>query len=112
DMQMDIMRNLLVPLAVDFRRFQISLDRDSIGKLPNRNIKDLHYTEGDWLHDLTEADLKGVKLDDVGKFALMEQIGLAMVDYICSDKSGNNFFKTDLVNERKRDQLISARGDV
>ena len=52
-----------------------------------------------------------MELDDVQKFDLMKAIGDAMVEYIMSNEKGGKF-KTDLTNEKKRDQLVTTFGDV
>lgn len=106
-MQTDMLRSGLVD--VDYRRFQISFDTAAIQKLPNLDISQLHFTNANWLHDLTDDDLKNVQMDDVSKFDLMKTIGEAMVDYIMV----NNQFKRDLNDTpSKRDELVTAFGDV
>lgn len=107
DMQTYLIRSGIIP-NIDFRRFQISMDEQTMVKLPNREITDLHDVEANWLRDLSNEELKGVELDDVNKFALMEVIGKAMVDYIM--KYGHAFTR-DLTNKRKRDMLVTTFGD-
>lgn len=108
DMQINAIRSGIIP-KLDFRRFQLSLDTETIHKLPNRSIAGVPGTEATWLWDLTNNDLKGIELDDVGKFDLVKVIGEAMVDFIM--ETGNQF-KSDLLNERKKDALITSFGDV
>ena len=110
DMQLDIIRSGLMP-SLDFRRFQISLDPAAIKKLPNKNISLIHEVQANWLWDLTSDDLKGIELDDVSKFPLMKVIGEAMVEYICP-AAGGNWFKQDMIDAHKRDELVTAFGDT
>jgi hypothetical protein len=107
DMQTYLIRSGIIP-NLDFRRFQISMDEQTLKKLPNREISELHDVEANWLRDLTNDELKGVELDDVSKFSLMEIIGKAMVDYIM--QYGGEFTR-DLIDERKRDLLVTTFGD-
>lgn len=108
DMQVNLVRSGIIP-ALDFRRFELSLDETTIHKLPNRNISEVPDIDVEWLWDLTNKDLKGIALDDVKKFPLMRVIGEAMVDYIM--ETGNDF-KVDLVNDKNKDELITSFGDV
>lgn len=115
DMQIDALRCGFLK-GLDFRRFQVSLDPESIQKLPNRKLKPSKAVKAEWLWDLEVKDLDGIDLDDISKFDLVKEIGEAMVDYICpaSDtlKSHGNWFHRDLTNEKKRDQLVKAFGDI
>ncbi|MBI9036328.1 MAG: hypothetical protein JEZ03_17850, partial [Bacteroidales bacterium] len=108
DMQTYMIRSGIIP-NLDFRRFQLSLDVKTMHKLPNRDISDLHDIDANWLWDLTNEDLKGIELDDVKKFGLMDVIGEAMVDYIM--ESGGAF-QRDLVDAKNRDALVSRFGDI
>lgn len=120
DMQMDLMRcGFIMPRDKNnFRRFQLSLDPETMNKLPNRNIAGTEGTKAEWLHDITEEELAAIEMDDVKKFDLVRVIGEAMADYVCPvDQDGNriekgNWFQKDLVNERQRDSLVTAFGDV
>ena len=107
EMQINLLRSKLFP-KLDHRRFQISLDEQSIKKLPNRQITDLDDLEADWLWDLTNEELKGVELDDVKRFSLMEEIGKAMVDFVVK----NGAFQRDLVDKKGHDLLVTRFGDV
>lgn len=98
------MRNL-----VEFRRFQISLDPEAIRKLPNTNILDARKYKSKWLHDLTRAQLDDIDMADVSRFDLMSTIGRQMAEYIV--QSGNGF-RTDLVNSRNSDKLVTTFGDI
>jgi len=106
-MQTDLFRSQI--LNLDYRRFQISFDRDSIQKLPDKDISSLHFTNANWLRDLTDEDLQDVQMDDVGKFDLMKIIGEAMTDYIMK----NNQFKRDLNDTpTKRDELVTVYENI
>ena len=101
-MQNDLLRSKI--FDIDYRRFQISFDTAAIGKLPDRDITALHFTNANWLRDLKDEDLS-VEMDDVSKFDLMRTIGEAMVEYIMQE----NQFKADLIADgSERDQLITA----
>lgn len=114
-MQIDMLRSGFIK-GLDYRRFQLSFDEETIKKLPNRKVGHLPGMNADWLWELTNPMLEGIDLDDVNKFHLVKEIGEAFVEYICppgdSDKTKGNWFRADLVNERGRDMLVSAFGDV
>ena len=102
-MQNDLFRAGVI--ALDFRRFQLSFDMASINKLPDRDISAIHFTNAQWLHDLTDEELQKVEMDDVSKFDLMKEIGGAMVDYIMQ----KNKFQHDLNDTpTERDELVTA----
>jgi len=108
-MQVDMFRSPMMNTLVDFRRFQISLDPNSIAKIPNVDALDEKKYKTKWLHDLREETLGSIDMADVTRFDLMKVIGAQMAEFIV--QSQNNF-RTDLVNERSRDTLVSAFGDV
>jgi len=108
-MQTDMFRSPMMNTLVDFRRFQISLDPNSIAKIPNVDALDEKKYKTKWLHDLREETLGSIDMADVTRFDLMKVIGTQMAEFIV--QSQNNF-RTDLVNERGRDTLVSAFGDV
>lgn len=110
DMQNDLIRAGIIP-TLDYRRFQISLDATAIRKLPNRSLSAIDPVAAEWLYDLDDQELKGIELDDVGKFGLMKIIGEAMVEYIMQHPEKGQF-KHDLVNERGNDLLVTKFGDV
>jgi patatin-like phospholipase/acyl hydrolase len=106
-MQVDLFRAGIMKL--DYRRFQISFDTAAIQKLPNLDITDLHFTNANNLHSLTDEDLN-VQMDDVSKFDLMKTIGTAMTQYIMDDSSQ---FQRDLNNTpHLRDELVTAFDNV
>ncbi len=102
-MQTDVFRSSL--LRLDYRRFQISLNCDSVQLLPDRDISDVHVVNAKRLSELTNADLNGIAMDDVSKFGLLKVIGEAMADYIMKE----NKFTKDLNNTpTHRDELVTA----
>ncbi len=109
DMQNNLIRSGLIP-KLDYRRFQISFDRAAIHKIPNKSIAEIDDTKENWLWDLTNEELLGIELDDVGRFPLMEIIGQSMTEFIM--QSGGAF-KNDLCDTiKKRDLLVTSFGDV
>lgn len=109
DMQMDMLRSGIVR-GLNVRRFQISFDTTSIGKLPNRELPEPLVSGAKWLYDITDEELDNIDMSDVSKFSMMKTIGEAMAEYICSEKSGN-YFKSDL-SKKGRGNLVTAFGDV
>ena len=102
-MQNDMLRSGMIHL--DFRRFQISFDTAALKKIPDRDITNLHITNAKWLRDLTDKELQGIEMDDVGKFDLMKVIGEAMTEYIMQ----KNKFRHDLNDTGTlRDELVTA----
>lgn len=108
-MQSNLIRSEIIP-ELDFRRFQISLDENTLEKIPDKNISQLNMEAG-WLSELKNEDLKGIELDDVSKFDLMKVIGEAVVEYIMNDPKGGKF-KKDLVDENKKELLVTAFGKI
>jgi uncharacterized protein len=106
-MQVDLFRSPLI--NTDYRRFQLSLDRDAMQLLPDKDISTLHVGNASWLRDLTNEDLTRITMDDVSKFGLMKIIGESMTDYIMQ----KNKFTRDL-NETPthRDELITAYNNI
>jgi len=107
-MQVDAMRSPMIKKAIDFRRFQISLDPAAIRLLPNTDALDEHKYKSKWLHDLDEETLGDIDMADITRFDLMQVIGQQMAAYIM--QSGNGF-KADLAT-RNRDLLVSTSGDI
>ena len=107
-MQVDAMRSPMIKKAIDFRRFQISLDPTAIRRLPNTDALDEHKYKSKWLHDLDEETLGDIDMADITRFDLMQVIGQQMAAYIM--QSGNEF-KTDLAT-RNRDCLVTTSGDI
>jgi hypothetical protein len=108
-MQSDTFRSPVMKEWVDFRRFQISIDPQAIGKLPNTDGLDAKKYGTSWLWDVKEDVLKKIDMADVTKFDLMKIIGTQMAKYIMQK---GDAFTRDLINDRGRDALVSAFGDV
>jgi patatin-like phospholipase/acyl hydrolase len=108
-MQVNTFRSSVFKKIIDFRRFEISLDRIALKKLKNIGTLDPKKYGTEWLHDLSPKVLNNIDLADIRKFDLMKTIGQQMAEYIVS--SGNNFL-TDLVDERENDVLVSFFGDI
>jgi uncharacterized protein len=107
-MQSDLFRSKIFN-DLDYRRFQISFDIASISKIPDRDITALHIVHANWLHQLTNEELEGIQMDDVTKFPLVKEIGLAMADYIMK----KNKFRADLNDTPSgRDELVSAFDNI
>jgi hypothetical protein len=107
-MQVDTMRSPMIQKAIDFRRFQISLDPAAIKLLPNTDALDERKYHSKWLYDLTEEILGDIDMADVTKFDLMKVIGGQMAAFIVN--SGNGF-KSDLA-ANNRDLLVTTSGDI
>jgi uncharacterized protein len=107
-MQVDAFRSPMIRKAIDFRRFQISLDPTAIKLLPNTDKLNPHKYGSQWLHDLTEETLDNIDMADVTKFDLMQVIGQQVAAYIVT-QGGN--FTTDLA-ANNRDLLVTTSGDI
>lgn len=108
-MQSDLFRSNVLCKNLDYRRFQVSLDTNAIAKMPDRDITSLHIVNANWLHQLTNEDLDGIQMDDVSKFALVKEIGIAMADYIMK----SNKFQKDLTDTPTgRDELVTAFNNI
>jgi hypothetical protein len=106
-MQVDALRSPMIKEAIDFRRFQISLDPESIKKLPNTDQLSEKKYGSKWMHDLDEKILGGIDMADVTRFDLMKVIGTQMAQYIMEE----NKFQDDLA-DKHRDKLVTAFGDT
>lgn len=114
DLQNYLLRtNSLFP-SLQFRRFQISLDRPAIRKLPDRPLASIDVTDANWLWDLSGKELADIQLDNVDYFDVMKVIGEAMVELICqrASKKGLQPFAEDLIDEKGKELLVTRRGDV
>jgi uncharacterized protein len=101
--------------GLDYRRFQISLDKTAIGKLPPQSLDDDPHTPQHWLADLSDEDLAGIELDDVKHFNVMRAIGKGMVAFIDDDakKHGEPFpFTHDLLDANGKELLVTREGDI
>ncbi len=120
EMQVDMLRSGLIK-NLDFRRYQISLDETSLGKIPDKDITQLYHTQANKLRQLTNKELGSIDMADVTKFSLMQIIGEAMAEYICPPAEQNlhtvqqtaNWFRKDLLApNKKRGDLVTAFGDT
>jgi len=118
EMQIDLLRSGLIK-GLDLRRYQISLDQETMKKLPNEKIEHIQSLKADWLHELKDDALGNIDMADVTMFPLMIVLGNAMVSVICPPneeklpiaKRKGNWFRTDFINEKKRGTLVTAKGD-
>lgn len=108
-MQVNAFRSPMIRQTIDFRRFQISLDPTAIGKIPNTDALDENKYHSKWLHDLDEKVLGNIDMADVTRFDLMKTIGVQMAEFII--QSGNRF-RSDLVDNRSHDLLVTTSGDI
>jgi hypothetical protein len=108
-MQVDTFRSPMIQEKIDFRRFEISLDPTSIGKIPNVDTLDEHKYGTKSLNKLGEDVLGNIDMSDITRFDLMQVIGQQMAEYII--KSGGSFTR-DLTDEDGRDLLVSSFGDI
>lgn len=112
DMQSYLFRSKLLP-GLDYRRFQISLDKPAISKLEDTDISDIPDVHADRLHDLNDKELSGIALDDVSRFQLMQRIGGQLVRYIHDTAhQPQGPFTSGLVDTDGRDLLVSRLGDT
>ena len=100
--------------GIDFRRFQISLDRRAIKKLPNRKLDKIKGTKATWLHELTDEELAAIKLDNVDYFPVMKEIGTAMCGFIKTEaaRRGASPYSFDLTDAKQHELLVSREGDI
>jgi hypothetical protein len=121
EMQVNMLRSGLIP-HLDFRRYQLSLDMNTLNKMPDKDISKHGIKNKEWLYQLTDKELAKIDMADVTKFGLMEAIGEAAADFICppaesqipiANRSGN-WFQKDLLapNSKSRGALVSARGNI
>ena len=108
-MQVDAFRSPMIRQAIDFRRFQISLDPEAMQLLPDTDGLNPHKYGSTRLHGLTEEVLGNIDMADVTKMDLMQVIGQQMAQYIGSPKGGA--FTRDLAVDN-RDLLVTTSGDI
>lgn len=120
EMQIDMLRSGLIN-GLDFRRYQLSLDREAVQKLPDMKINPVRGIKAKRLHALTDKHLKNIDMDDIEKFELIKTIGIATAEYICpadeseipmKNRQANWFQKDFLAPNSKRTALVTARGDI
>ena len=115
DMQSDILRANLVLGGNDYRRFQISLDSSALARLPNVGLEEVHATDAQSLHELTDRELASIQLDNLHYFPVMKALGGALVTFLRDHaaKVDKPMFGYDLINpENGRELLVTRSGDV
>ncbi|HET6992508.1 MAG TPA: hypothetical protein VFJ43_14340, partial [Bacteroidia bacterium] len=119
EMQVDMLRSGLIN-GLDFRRYQLSLDKTAVQQLPDMKLDHLKDVDADWLHELSDDFLGNIDMADVSKFPLMKTLGEAVSEYICpseeADKpmhtrNGNWFQKDLLAPNSRRGALVTAHGN-
>lgn len=113
DMQSYLLRSSLC-INVNYRRFQISLDREAISQLPDWTLETVDETEADSIHGLTNEELDGISLDNVRYFPVMQAIGQAMAKYIenKAKELQKPPFGFDLVDSDGYELLVTRNGDI
>ena len=109
DMQTYLLRSNLIS-GLEYRRFQISMDRKAIKKLPNLTFGPIEGLASTTLWDLTKDDLSNMGLDGVKYVPLLETIGKGMVSFI--KKVQKNPFNSDLIGKNGSELLVTREGDV
>ena len=115
DMQCDLFRARALFSGCDYRRFQISLDPLAIVNLPNLGLENVHATDAQSLHELTEKELSEIHLDNVAYFPVMKRLGEGIVSYLRDHSAdvGKPMFSYDLIHpETGHELLITRSGDV
>jgi hypothetical protein len=108
DMQTDLLRSPRFRDLIDYRRFQISFDRQAMSKLPDVRFPQPIHGFGS-LHEVSDKILCGIDMADTQFYELVKIIGQQMGLYV----EKNNGFTRDMVLKNKvRDELVTARGDV
>jgi hypothetical protein len=114
DMQSDLLRAARVTSGCDYRRFQISLDRVAMAKLPDLELGNIDATDANRLSELTDKELSSIELDNVAYFPVMQAIGEAYVEFLRRHAQASNrpLFSYDLIDDRGRELLVTRTGDV
>jgi hypothetical protein len=114
DMQSDLLRAGRVTSGCDYRRFQISLDREAVAKLPDLSLAPVEGSEARRLSELTDKELSLIKLDNVAFFPVMQTLGSAVVQYLRrhAEETRRPIFSYDLIDDAGRELLVTRRGDV
>jgi uncharacterized protein len=115
DMQSDVLRASLVLGGCDYRRFQISLDNRALARLPNMGLEDIHATDAQSLHELTDRELASIHLDNLHYFPVMKTLGQAFAAFLRDHaaKVEKPMFGYDLISPvNGRELLVTRSGDV
>lgn len=108
DMQTDLLRSPRFRDLIDYRRFQISFDRQALSKLPDVKFPIPMHGFGS-LHEVSDKILYGMDMSDTQFYELVKIIGQQMGLYI---EKNNGFTRDMLLKNKVRDELVTARGDV
>jgi hypothetical protein len=113
DMQSDLFRSRFSPVR-DYRRFQISLDRAALKKVPDLSLGHVDASDASKLSELTDKELAAIHLDSVAYFPVMAVIGEAMVQFLAqhAQQTGRVSFGSDLLDENRKELLVTRSGDV
>ncbi len=114
DMQSDLLRSHSVLANFDYRRFQLSLDKVALAKLPDLGLEAVHATDAQRLSELTDRELASIQLDNVSYFPVMRAIGEGFVAFLRdhAEKVGKALFSYDLVTDEGKELLVTRSGDV
>jgi hypothetical protein len=115
DMQSDLFRATALFTGCDYRRFQISLDERALAKLPNVGLEEVHATDAQFLHELTDAELSSIQLDNIAYFPVMKVLGQAVVMFLRAHAArvDKPMFSYDLIDpDTGRELLVTRAGDV
>jgi hypothetical protein len=114
DMQSDVLRATRLLDGFDYRRFQISLDQRALARLPNVGLEDVHVTDAQSLHQLSDDELASIHLDNVAYFPVMAAIGSAFVEFVGEEAKRRQTvpFSFDLTNAQGKELLVTRAGDI
>jgi predicted acylesterase/phospholipase RssA len=114
DQQSDLLRaNRILP-GFDYRRFQISLDRIALAKIPDMPLDHIAETDANKLSELTDKELSDIHLDAVPYFPVMKAIGEAFVEYLRrhAQQVQKPMFSYDLIDAHGKELLVTRTGDI
>jgi patatin-like phospholipase/acyl hydrolase len=103
--QTNTFRSYFLTQSLDYRRFQISIDKEAIKLLPDTDTLDPKKYNTKNLHDLDGKIFPKIDMADIKRFDLMKVIGQQMAEFIMNS---GNCFKKDLISDKKNDLLISG----
>jgi hypothetical protein len=114
DLQSDVLRAKRLLPSCDYRRFQISLDKKAVGRLPDLALQSSDKVTAGSLHELSDQQLSSIHLDNVDYFPVMRIMGQAFVEYLRRDAKSRQrtMFSYDLVDGESKEPLVTRSGDV
>jgi hypothetical protein len=114
DMQSYLFRADRIFKGLRYRRFQISLDEQAVGRLPDLPLDHVDGTAAASLHGITGEELASIEMDNVHDFPLMKAIGQGMAQYVCDEaaRRGAGPFSFDLIDEDGKELLVTRTGNV